>query len=215
LLPLAQRLGADVGEAGRGFGTAETLYDIIDLQGHDAHIREYISHFNGEAEDGKKLPVTVGGWSMSIRDDISAAMKSAMKAGEAERLSAIRLIMAKLKDADIAARPRGVDRIPDEEVLALIRGMIKPRREAIELYDRGGRPELAAKERAEIAVIEEFLPRALNEDEMRGAVAAVVTATGAKTPKDMGRVMAALKTQYGAALDMGRIGAIVKEALAG
>jgi len=150
---------------------------------------------------------------MSIRDDISAAMKSAMKAGEAERLSAIRLIMAKLKDADIAARPRGVDRIPDEEVLALIRGMIKPRREAIELYDRGGRPELAAKERAEIAVIEEFLPRALNEDEMRGAVAAVVTATGAKTPKDMGRVMAALKSAHGAALDLGRANAVVKARL--
>jgi uncharacterized protein YqeY len=152
---------------------------------------------------------------MSVRDDITAAMKSALKAGEAERLSAIRLIMAKLKDADIAARPRGVDRIPDEEALALLRGMIKPRREAIELYEKGGRPELAAKEQAEIAVIEEFLPRALNEDEMRAAAAAAVSATGASSPKDMGRVMAALKAQHGAALDMVRIGAIVKDALAG
>ncbi|WP_419757322.1 GatB/YqeY domain-containing protein [Acidisoma sp.] len=152
---------------------------------------------------------------MSIRDDISAAMKSAMKAGEAERLSAIRLIMAKLKDADIAARPKGVDRIADEDVLALLRGMIKPRREAIELYEKGGRPELAAKEQAEIAVIEEFLPRALNEEEMRAATAQAVAATGATGSKDMGRVMAALKSQYGAALDMGRIGAIVKAALAG
>ena len=152
---------------------------------------------------------------MSIRDDISAAMKSAMKAGEAERLSAIRLIMAKLKDADIAGRPRGVDRIPDEDVLALLRGMIKPRREAIELYEKGGRPELAAKEQAEIAVIEEFLPRALNEEEMRAATAEAVAATGATSSKDMGRVMAALKAQYGAALDMARIGAIVKAALAG
>ncbi len=152
---------------------------------------------------------------MTIRDEITTAMKSAMKAGEAERLSAIRLIMAKLKDADIAARPRGVDRIPDEEVLGLLRGMIKPRREAIELYEKGGRPELAAKERAEIAVIEAFLPRALNEQEMRHAAAAAVAATGAAGPKDMGRVMAALKAQHGAALDMARIGAIVKEALAG
>jgi uncharacterized protein YqeY len=152
---------------------------------------------------------------VTIRDEITTAMKSAMKAGEAERLSAIRLIMAKLKDADIAARPRGVDRIPDEEVLGLLRGMIKPRREAIELYEKGGRPELAAKERAEIAVIEAFLPRALNEQEMRHAAAAAVAATGAAGPKDMGRVMAALKAQHGAALDMARIGAIVKEALAG
>jgi uncharacterized protein YqeY len=144
---------------------------------------------------------------MSVRDDITAAMKSALKAGEAERLSAIRLIMA--------ARPRGVDRIPDEEALALLRGMIKPRREAIELYEKGGRPELAAKEQAEIAVIEAFLPRALNEEEMRSAAAAAVAAAGATSPKDMGRVMAALKAQHGAALDMARIGAIVKEALAG
>ncbi|MBW4023609.1 MAG: GatB/YqeY domain-containing protein [Proteobacteria bacterium] len=152
---------------------------------------------------------------MSVRDDISASMKSAMKAGKTERLSAIRLIMAKLKDADIAARPRGVERIADDEVLGMLRGMIKPRREAIELYEKGGRPELAAKEQAEIAVIEEFLPRALNEDEMRDAAKAAVAATGAASSKDMGRVMAALKAQHGAALDMSRIGAIVKDELAG
>jgi uncharacterized protein YqeY len=152
---------------------------------------------------------------MSIRDDISAAMKAAMKAGDTERLSAVRLIMAKLKDADIAARPKGVERIPDDEVLAMLRGMIKPRREAIELYEKGGRPELAAKEQAEITVIETFLPRALNEAEMREAAQAAVAATGATSSKDMGRVMAALKAEHGAALDMSRIGAIVKDVLAG
>jgi uncharacterized protein YqeY len=152
---------------------------------------------------------------MSIRDDISASMKSALKAREAARLSAIRLIMAKLKDADIAARPRGMDRIGDEEVLALLRGMIKPRREAIELYEKGGRPELAAKEEVEITVIEEFLPRALTEEEMRVAASEAVAATAATSSKDMGRVMAALKAQHGAALDMARLGAIVKEVLAG
>jgi uncharacterized protein YqeY len=151
---------------------------------------------------------------MSIRDDISTAMKAALKAGDTERLSAVRLIMAKLKDADIAARPKGVERIPDEEVLSMLRGMIKPRREAIELYEKGGRPELAAKEQAEITVIETFLPRALNEAEMREAAQAAVAATGATSSKDMGRVMAALKAQHGAALDMARIGAIVKEVLA-
>jgi len=152
---------------------------------------------------------------MSIRDDITAAMKAAMKAGETERLSAIRLIMAKLKDADINARPRGQDRIPDDEVLSMLRGMIKPRREAIELYEKGGRPELAAKEQSEITVIEGFLPRALDEAEMRAAAEAAVAETGASGPKDMGRVMAALKEKHGAALDMARAGAIVKGLLAG
>jgi uncharacterized protein YqeY len=152
---------------------------------------------------------------MSIRDDITAAMKTAMKAGDSGRLSAVRLIMAKLKDADIAARPKGVERIADDEVLALLRGMIKPRREAIELYEKGNRPELAAKEQAEIEVIEGFLPRALNEEEMQAAVKDAVAETGAAGVKDMGRVMAVLKTKYGAALDMARIGAIVKLALAG
>ncbi len=151
---------------------------------------------------------------MGIRDDISAAMKTAMKAGDTERLSAVRLIMAKLKDADIAARPKGVERIPDDEVLSMLRGMIKPRREAIELYEKGGRPELAAKEQAEITVIEAFLPRALNEAEMREAAQAAVAAAGATSSKDMGRVMAALKAKHGAALDPAVAGAAVKAALA-
>jgi uncharacterized protein YqeY len=152
---------------------------------------------------------------MSIRDDITGAMKTAMKAGDSERLSAVRLIMAKLKDADIAARPKGVERISDDDVLAMLRGMIKPRREAIELYEKGNRPELAAKEQSEIVVIESFLPRAWNEEEMQVAVTEAVTETGAAGVKDMGKVMAALKTKHGAALDMARIGAIVKTALAG
>ncbi|GAB0115284.1 GatB/YqeY domain-containing protein [Acidisoma sp. C75] len=152
---------------------------------------------------------------MSIRDEITAAMKEAMKAGDSGRLSAIRLIMAKLKEADIAARPKGVEKIPDDEVLALLRSMIKPRREAIELYEKGNRPELAAREQAEILVIEHFLPRALDEAEMQAAVRAAMAETGASAMKDMGRVMAALKARHGAALDMARIGAIVKEQLAG
>jgi uncharacterized protein YqeY len=157
----------------------------------------------------------VGAQKMSIREDITAGMKTAMKAGDSETLSAIRLILAKVKEADIAARPKGVERISDEEVQSLLRSMIKPRREAIELYEKGGRPELAAKEQAEITVIESFLPRALNEEEMQAAVQGAITETGAAGVKDMGRVMAALKTKHGAALDMARIGAIVKAALAG
>ena len=152
---------------------------------------------------------------MSIRDDITGAMKDAMKAGDSSRLSAVRLIMAKLKEADIAARPKGVERIPDDEVLSMLRSMIKPRREAIELYEKGNRPELAAKEQSEITVIEQFLPRALGEEEMQEAVRAAVVETGAAAMKDMGRVMAVLKDKHGAALDMARIGAIVKAQLAG
>lgn len=152
---------------------------------------------------------------MSIRDDITSAMKAAMRAKDAESLSAIRLIMAKLKDADIAARPRGMEKISDDEVLSMLRSMIKPRREAIELYEKGNRPELAAKEAAEITVIEGFLPRALGEEEMQAAVRDAVASTGATSLKDMGRVMVALKEKHGAALDMARIGAIVKAQLAG
>jgi len=152
---------------------------------------------------------------MSIRDDISSAMKDAMRAKDSETLSAVRLIMAKLKEADIAARPKGVEQISDEEVQAMLRSMIKPRREAIELYEKGNRPELAAKEQSEIVVIERFLPRALGEAEMQAAVRAAIAETGATAMKDMGRVMAALKEKHGAALDMARIGAIVKAQLAG
>ena len=152
---------------------------------------------------------------MAIRDDLSTSMKTAMKAGDTGRLSAVRMILSRLKDADIAARPKGVEKISDDEVLAMMRGMIKPRREAIELYVKGNRPELAAKEEAEIAVIEEFLPKSLDDAQMKAAAEAAVAATGATGPKDMGRVMAALKAEHGAALDMSRIGAFVKAALAG
>jgi len=150
---------------------------------------------------------------MAIRDDLSAAMKTAMKSGDTARLSAIRMILSKLKDADIAARPKGVDKIADDDVLAMMRSMIKPRREAIELYEKGNRPELAAKEEAEITVIEEFLPKSLDDAQMKAAAEAAVASTGAAGPKDMGRVMATLKAEHGAALDMSRIGAFVKAAL--
>ncbi|WP_284943839.1 GatB/YqeY domain-containing protein [Acidisoma cladoniae] len=152
---------------------------------------------------------------MAIRDDLSTAMKTAMKSGDTARLSTIRMILSRLKDTDIAARPKGVEKIADDEVLAMMRSMIKPRREAIELYEKGNRPELAAKEEAEITVIEGFLPKSLDDAQMKAASEAAVASTGATGPKDMGRVMAALKAEHGAALDMSRIGAFVKAALAG
>ena len=148
---------------------------------------------------------------MTLRTRITDEMKAAMRAGDAPRTSAIRMIMAKLKDTDIAARPG--DPVPDDEIIAMLRSMVKQRREAAELYVKGHRPELAAKEQAEIAVIEGFLPQQMDEAALREAVDRAVVETGAASAKEMGRVMAALKAAHGAALDMGRAGPLVKARL--
>ena len=150
---------------------------------------------------------------MALRDEITAAMKASMKASDAARTSTVRMIMAKLKDFDIAARPKGVTAVPDDEIMGMLRGMVKSRRESVVLYEQGNRPELAAKEVAEIAVIEAFLPQAMDEHALAAAVDAAVAETGAAGPKDMGKVMAALKATHGAALDMGRAGPLVKARL--
>jgi uncharacterized protein len=150
---------------------------------------------------------------MSLRESFTEQMKLSMKAGTAARTSALRMVMAKLKDTDIAARPKGIEKVPDEEIIAMLRGMVKSRRESVELYTQGNRPELAAKEEAEIAVIESFLPAQMDEAAMQQAVADAVAATGAATIKDMGKVMAALKTKYAASLDMAKAGPMVKARL--
>ncbi len=152
---------------------------------------------------------------MALRDEFTAAMKAAMKAGDAARTSTVRMIMAKLKDSDIAARPKGVTAVPDDEIVAMLRGMVKSRRESVVLYEQGNRPELAAKEMAEIAVIEGFLPQAMDDAALEQAVADAVARTGAGSVKEMGKVMAALKAAHGAALDMGRAGPLVKARLGG
>ena len=152
---------------------------------------------------------------MSLREQFSDALKTSMKAGDAARTSTMRMILAKLKDVDIAARPKGVTAVPDDEVMAMLRGMVKSRRESVELYRQGNRPELAAKEEAEIAVIEGFLPAQMDDAALGAAVDAAIAQTGAASPKDMGKVMGALKQAHGAALDMGRAGAVVKARLAG
>ena len=151
---------------------------------------------------------------MALRDDFTAALKTSMKAGDSARTSTLRMVLAKLKDIDIAARPKGVTAVPDDEVTAMLRGMVKSRRESVALYEQGGRPELAAKEQAEIAVVEEFLPKAMDQAALESAVADAVAETDAAGPKDMGRVMAALKAKHGAALDMGRAGPLVRARLA-
>lgn len=152
---------------------------------------------------------------MSLRDELTAAVKSAMLARDAERTSTLRMIQAKLKDTDIAARPKGVDKVPDDEILAMLRSMIKSRRDSVALYRQGGREELAVKEEAEIAVIAEFLPQTLEGEALTAAIAEAIAATGAAGPKDMGKVVGALKARHGAALDMGQTSAAVKAALAG
>lgn len=152
---------------------------------------------------------------MSARERFGEALKTSMKAGTAPRTSTLRMILAKLKDADIAGRPKGVTAIADDEITAMLRGMVKSRRESVDLYRQGNRPELAAKEEAEIAVIEEFLPQAMDNAALAAAVDQAVAETGAASPKEMGKVMAALKTAHGAALDMSRAGPLVKARLGG
>jgi len=152
---------------------------------------------------------------MSLREDLTAAVKAAMLARQPERTSALRMIQAKLKDTDIAARPKGVDQIPDEEIFAMLRSMIKSRRDSVAMYRQGGREELAAKEEAEIAVISEFLPQTLEGEALEAAIKEAVAATGSASAKDMGKVIGALKAKHGAALDMAVASAAVKAALAG
>jgi len=151
---------------------------------------------------------------MALRDDFTARLKTAMLAKDAATTSTLRMITAKLKDTDIAARPKGVTAISDDEILGMLRGMVKSRRESVELYRQGNRPELAAKEEAEIAVIESFLPAQMDEAGISEAVLAAIAETGAAGIKDMGKVMAALRATHGAALDMSRAGPIVKAKLA-
>jgi uncharacterized protein YqeY len=150
---------------------------------------------------------------VSLRENITAAVKTAMLARNAERTSALRLIQAKLKDTDIAARPKGITAVPDDDIIAMLRSMIKSRRDSVALYRQGNREELAAKEEAEIAVIEEFLPQTLSGDALTAAIQAAITETGASSAKDMGKVIAALKAKHGGALDMGVASAAVKAAL--
>ncbi|HQT64443.1 MAG: aspartyl-tRNA amidotransferase [Acidocella sp. 20-57-95] len=151
---------------------------------------------------------------MSLREEITAAVKTAMLARDADRTSTLRMIQAKLKDTDIAARPKGVTAIPDDEIFAMLRSMIKSRRDAVALYRQGGREELAVKEEREISVIEEFLPKTLEGDALDAAVAEAIAETGATSGKDMGKVIGALKAKHGAALDMGVVSGVVKAKLA-
>jgi uncharacterized protein YqeY len=152
---------------------------------------------------------------MGLREQFTEALKASMRAGDAATTSTVRMILAELKKVDIEARPKGIERVEDGEIVAMLRRMVKSRRESIELYRQGGRQDLVDKEAAEIAVIEGFLPPEMDEAAMEAAVRAAVAETGAASVKDMGKVMAALKAKHGASLDMARAGPLVKAALAG
>ena len=148
-----------------------------------------------------------------MRDEIMQAVKDAMKAGEKARLSTLRMVQAKIKDADIAARP-AKEKISDAEIVDLLARMVKQRRESISLYEQGGRPELADQERAEIKVIEGFMPTQLDEAGITAAIDGIIAETGAASVKDMGKVMAVLKEKYAGQMDFAKASTLVKTRLA-
>ncbi|MEQ6333075.1 GatB/YqeY domain-containing protein [Sphingobium sp. MK2] len=148
-----------------------------------------------------------------IREQIKSAQITAMKAGDKERLAAVRLILAKLKDRDIELRTAST--VPDDDatVVEVLQKMVKQRRESIEMFTSGGRDELAAKEQVELDVIESFLPTQLSEDETKTAIDAIKAEVGAASLKDMGKVMAVLKERHGSVIDMSKASGMVKAAL--
>lgn len=151
-----------------------------------------------------------------MRTTLTNAMKDAMRAKDELTLNTVRMIISKMKAEDIEARPKGnMDGISDGEILSLMQNMVKQRQESAKIYRDGGRPELAEKEDAEIAVIEKFLPAQMSDAEVESAVVGLIASVGASGIKDMGKVMAELKTKYAGQLDMGKAGAVVKQKLAG
>jgi uncharacterized protein YqeY len=149
-----------------------------------------------------------------LRDKLNEALKDAMRARDMASVGAIRLILAKLKEVDIAARTEtSREGVADERILSMLQGMIKQRNESVALYEKGNRPDLADKEKAEIVVIERFLPKQMDDAAVEAAVREAVAAAGAKTVKDMGGVMAALKAKYAGQMDFAKASAAVKRAL--
>ncbi|WHO74845.1 GatB/YqeY domain-containing protein [Rhizobium sp. BT03] len=148
-----------------------------------------------------------------LRDQLATQLKEAMKAKNAERLSTVRLIQAAVKDRDIANRGTGKEQATDDEILQILAKMVKQRDESAKIYEENSRPELAAKERAEITVIQDFMPKQLSDSEVRANVSAIIAETGAAGAKDMGKVMAALKERYAGQMDFAKASATVKELL--
>ena len=151
---------------------------------------------------------------MGLRQQFTEQMKEAMKAKDTRRLSTLRLVLAALKDRDIAARTEtSRELLGDDEILLLLAKMVKQREESVTAYDAGNRPELAASEREEIAIIRSFMPKQMSAEETKDASAAVIAETGAVAMKDMGKVMAVLKERYAGQMDFAKASATVKELL--
>jgi len=148
-----------------------------------------------------------------LRDDINNALKDAMKARDERRVSTLRLINSSLKNADIEARGQNKGPLGDDELLALLAKMIKQRQESIELYEKGGRAELAQQERDEIAIIAAYLPKQMSDAEVRTAITQAIAESGASSMKDRGKVIAALKGRYAGRMDFGKVSPLVKELL--
>ena len=153
---------------------------------------------------------------MMLRDDVSAELKDAMRAKNTVKTATLRLILAAIKDRDIAARTDGVfEGIGEDEVLKVLQTMVKQRRESIKMYEQGNRPELAAQEAQEIAIIQSFLPEQMDDQEIEAAVTAVIEEIEAKSLKDMGTSMGLLRERYSGRMDFGKASAILKSLLIG
>src|SRR6187402_1377343 len=150
-----------------------------------------------------------------LRDNINNALKDAMKAGDARRVSTLRLVNSSLKNADIEARGQGKPALSDDDVLGVLQKMIKQRHESVELYEKGGRPELAAQEREEITIISGYLPKQMSDDDVNAAIKAAIAETGAAGMKDMGKVIGVLRGKYAGQMDFGKASGLVKAALSG
>lgn len=148
-----------------------------------------------------------------LREDLQNALKDAMKSKDMATVSAVRLIIAGQKEKDVVARGAGKECASDADLLSMMQTMIKQRTESAKIYKEGNRPELAAKEEAEIAVIERFLPKQLSEEETKAALTAIIAKTGAQGMKDMGKVMAELKSAYAGQVDMGKASGLIKSLL--
>ena len=150
-----------------------------------------------------------------LRDEINNALKDAMKARDERRVSTLRLVNSALKNADIEARGQNKGPLGDDELLALLAKMIKQRHESIDLYEKGGRAELAQQERDEIAIIAAYLPKQMSDAEVRTAITQAIADSDASSMKDMGKVIAALKARYAGQMDFGKVSPLVKELLQG
>lgn len=148
-----------------------------------------------------------------LRDDLQNALKDAMKEKNMPVVSAIRMIIAGLKEKDVEARGKGKEKAEDSELLSMMQTMIKQRVESVKIYTQGNRPELAEKEQAEIKVIERFLPKQLSEEEVTNIIKETITTVNAVSVKDMGKVMASLKANYAGQLDFGKASGIIKSLL--